>query len=306
MANYATLKGAIQTVIKPNSENEITGNLLQQTLLSMVSSLGADYQFVGIAVPLTNPGVPDQNVFYLAGPGTYPNFGNVRVSPGEIRAFKWNGAWNTSESLSVGSMDGYQFGGVVTPESSVPTSDAKLFFVACTGGEYNFMDEVGDHIEVAEGEVAIIYGQRPLWTKATVAPSKWLTLINDVPSFGYDESDPVTLADQMGHSIEDVLAKGFVVYNEDVTTNHYIVTGSYGDEGGSITFVSKSVIYQFDINSDGYINGYYQVDINPQELISRASLVEMLDALKGAGVISNYTMVWDAEAGKYMFTFNAN
>lgn len=198
--------------------------------------------------------------------------------------------------------EGYQFGGIVTPESSVPTSDAKLFFVACTEGEYNFVDEVGDHIEVAEGEVAIIYGNR----KAVIAPSKWLTLINDVPFFSYDESDPITLAEQMGHSIEDVLAKGFVVYNDDVTTNHYVVIGDYGAEGGNLTFVGNSTIYQIGVNGNGYINGYSQIDINPRNLISKDSLMEMLDALKDAGVISNYTMTWDAEAGKYAFTFNAN
>ena len=55
MANYATLRAAIQDVIKTNGNNEITGSLLQQSLLSMINALGADYQFVGIAQPSTNP-----------------------------------------------------------------------------------------------------------------------------------------------------------------------------------------------------------------------------------------------------------
>lgn len=94
MANYATLKAAIRQVVKTNGNNEITGALLQQSLLSMINSLGVGYQFVGIATPATNPGTPDQNVFYLASTtGTYTNFGGLVLADGEIAILKYNGAW---------------------------------------------------------------------------------------------------------------------------------------------------------------------------------------------------------------------
>ena len=101
MANYATLKAAIQQVIKTNGNNEITGALLQQSLLSMITSLGADYQFVDIATPSTNPGTPDQNVFYIGGPGTYSNFNNFVVNNGEIGVFRYNGSWNNKKFSAV-------------------------------------------------------------------------------------------------------------------------------------------------------------------------------------------------------------
>lgn len=94
MANYATLKTAIQQVIKTNGNNEITGALLQQSLLSLINSLGADYQFCGVATPSTTPGTPDQNVAYLAGPGTYPNFGSFVVDDGYLGVLKYNGSWS--------------------------------------------------------------------------------------------------------------------------------------------------------------------------------------------------------------------
>lgn len=93
MANYATLKSAIQEVIRQNGNNEITGALMQQSLLSMINSLGADYQFVGMATPATNPGTPDHNVAYLAGPGTYPNFNAAVIHNGYVGIFRYNGAW---------------------------------------------------------------------------------------------------------------------------------------------------------------------------------------------------------------------
>ena len=101
MANYATLKAAIQDVVRTNGNNEITGALLQQTLLTMVTSLGTDYQFVGIATTSTNPGTPDQNVFYIAGPGEYSNFNAATVPDGFIGVFKYNGSW-TVQTVAVG------------------------------------------------------------------------------------------------------------------------------------------------------------------------------------------------------------
>ena len=94
MANYNTLKSAIEAVIKTNGNNEITGALMQQSLLAMITSLGAHYQFVDVATPSTNPGTPDQNVMYFAGTaGTYTNFGGIVVNEGEFCALCWNGSW---------------------------------------------------------------------------------------------------------------------------------------------------------------------------------------------------------------------
>lgn len=84
MGTYEELKAAIQQVITTNGNNEITGALLQQTLLSIVNSVGVNAMFAGIAIPSTNPGTPDQNVFYFATTeGTYVNFGGISVENGE-------------------------------------------------------------------------------------------------------------------------------------------------------------------------------------------------------------------------------
>lgn len=103
MANYANLKAAVQAVIKTNGNNEITGAILQSTLLSLINSIGDDYLFAGVATPSTNPGSPDQNVFYLGGAGVYANFGtSITVPDGSICLFKYNGSW-TKELCNVGS-----------------------------------------------------------------------------------------------------------------------------------------------------------------------------------------------------------
>ena len=102
MAQYNTLKSAIQAVIRENGENEITGYLLQSSLLSMINSLGAGYQFVGIATPSTNPGTPDQNVFYIASkPGPYSNFSSLAIQSGEVSVLYWNGTWHKAETGAI-------------------------------------------------------------------------------------------------------------------------------------------------------------------------------------------------------------
>lgn len=81
MGNYEQLIVAIEQVIKTNGNNEITGAILQNTLKSIVNSVGANAAFAGIATPEINPGTPDQNVFYLAWErGVYANFNNINVT----------------------------------------------------------------------------------------------------------------------------------------------------------------------------------------------------------------------------------
>lgn len=95
MANYATLKAAVQAVVKSNGMQSITGANLQSTLISMIESLGANYTFAGVATTSTSPGTPDQNVFYVGGAGTYTNFGSSYTVPvGSIGVFAYNGSWS--------------------------------------------------------------------------------------------------------------------------------------------------------------------------------------------------------------------
>lgn len=70
--NYSGLKDAVRAVIKENGNEEITGDILQQTLIAIINALGFGYQFMGVATPDTAFGTPDSRQFYIAtAPGTY-------------------------------------------------------------------------------------------------------------------------------------------------------------------------------------------------------------------------------------------
>lgn len=101
MANYEQLKIAVRSVIKQNGRKEITGELLQQTLIAIINSLGATYQFGGVATPGMDPGTPDYRVAYLAGEvGEYPDFDGLEIQPGEIAMFLYSGDWE-KQSISI-------------------------------------------------------------------------------------------------------------------------------------------------------------------------------------------------------------
>ena len=94
MAKWSDLKAAIANIIKTNGNQEITGQLLQNVLNNIVSSVGENAAFAGIATPTTNPGAPDGNVFYLATEaGTYANFNGIEIKDGEAVILEWHGSW---------------------------------------------------------------------------------------------------------------------------------------------------------------------------------------------------------------------
>lgn len=98
MANYATLKASVNDVITTNANNEITGALLNQLLKAIIDSLGVGYQFMGLATPSTNPGTPDQRVFYIAKEnGTYVNFNGIVVED-EVVFLTYDTAWSKVDS----------------------------------------------------------------------------------------------------------------------------------------------------------------------------------------------------------------
>ena len=68
---------------------------MQSVLLSMIASLGSGYQYMGIATPSTDPGTPDQRVFYLAWTaGTYSNFNSITVNTNEVVILRYDTSWH--------------------------------------------------------------------------------------------------------------------------------------------------------------------------------------------------------------------
>lgn len=94
MGDLSTLKAAVQAAIRTNGNQEITGQVLQNTLTSIINTLGTGAQYMGIATPSTNPGTPDAKVFYIASAnGTYSNFDGITVNNEVVILVNSTGNW---------------------------------------------------------------------------------------------------------------------------------------------------------------------------------------------------------------------
>ena len=74
---YENLKNAIRQVIKQNGNQEITGSILQSTLINIINTIGSEYKFLGFAKLSTIPpaSIDESKLFYFASEaGEYNNF----------------------------------------------------------------------------------------------------------------------------------------------------------------------------------------------------------------------------------------
>lgn len=200
MGGYTKLKAAIAAAIKANGNNEITGAIMQIVLNTIVSTVGANRTFVGIANENTNPGTPDSNVFYIAyKAGNYVNFqsgaSNLTVKPGEL-AILYNGTNNWDKFVIGMSSDGvialantinqinatgrYAYTDTdIVKGSNTGSQKVRTFLVA--GQPYRFtLTPVGDSVSVdiqgikADGTFDVIGSMisTPAGTTKTITPTK--------------------------------------------------------------------------------------------------------------------------------------
>lgn len=58
--------------------------------------IDSGYMFKGVATTSTDPGTVTQKQFYLAGSGTYPNFGSITVESGYFGVLMWDDGWTVN------------------------------------------------------------------------------------------------------------------------------------------------------------------------------------------------------------------
>lgn len=206
MGNYEQLKEAIKVVIKTNGKQEITGQVMQDTLLAITSSFGQGALFAGIAIPETNPLTPDQNVFYLASQsGVYPNFNDLSVADGEIVVFSLsNGQW-TKQILSLGGggvESGIKRQGVFNNKPSNPS----------VGFPYFCIDK--QTTEGATNGIVIYYKGNNVWVD-----SLGRIVDNNYPivTKGTTAERPTDI--QIGFQYYDTTLKKYIVWNGTNWTN---------------------------------------------------------------------------------------
>lgn len=185
MKDWSTLKNAINAVIKTNGNQEITGTVLNSVLNSIVSSLGQNRTFVGVAVPSTNPGAPDGPVFYLAfTKGTYANFAGAKVENNAIILQNTNTTWQAVDTgLKIGSTQDTSY--IESCISSLLTDATKVPIVQLQGIILP-EDEANDYFNVQDLVGIVYHASRNLITNFANGE-----FIDDIDQSGYYQGDGV-------------------------------------------------------------------------------------------------------------------
>lgn len=96
---YEALIQFIESIVKANGNEEITGTNMQAVLEQIVAVVGAP-QFRGVASPATDPGIPVGPASYIsATAGEYVNFASIEVVQGELAILRWTGATWVKETI---------------------------------------------------------------------------------------------------------------------------------------------------------------------------------------------------------------
>ena len=96
--DISNVKRIIQGAIKTNNTQDITGDTLQQVLLSLASSFENVQEFAGIVSPSSSPSAGTENKIYVAMEyGTYTAFNNTTLAKGEVAVFVYRKGSPTPE-----------------------------------------------------------------------------------------------------------------------------------------------------------------------------------------------------------------
>lgn len=127
MADFSALKTAIQANIRTNGNEEITGAILQDILLSMVTTMG-DGAINSLVTALQEEVLARQNA--VGGEA------EARQQADSALGGRIDGVANSITAINTKLAEGYIYVGIATPSTNPSTPTGKVFYIALQGGTY--------------------------------------------------------------------------------------------------------------------------------------------------------------------------
>lgn len=283
MANYQLLKADIDAKVYQNGHQDITGENLNAVLNAMVTTLGAEYQFAGVATKDTNPETTDAKVFYIAnGKGTYTNFGGLEVTEDEVVILYYDTAWH-KVTTGIASND------KLTELESQLTDlyGIKVVEKVSTTTDTNITPNRSWLVQVQNGHKyrLVINAQWGITQFSGIAQNNAMLYVDNGNGSAY-----------FSHS----LSKGFSVMEHTLTANTETLNIRYRADNGST--VSLTII---DISDQKTL---YTLDkrIVIDAILSEAFTVDSLTRDSDGNVISGNIKYSDGIAGTIAITRNAD
>lgn len=209
---YRILKNLVESVIKPNGNNEITGQIMQDVIMAVINAFGTGYQFIGVADDETEPTLSDGKQLYLCGEGDYTNFGeDFKVEKGEIGFLTFDTEWHLNvvaidlgrkietadledESVTTSKLSetlqgvlsalvaGYTYQGIADSSTNPSNITIPSFYLTKTSGTYtHFLDSGSQAIVVPKG-INILMFDSNYWSLNTLTRNSDFINVNDVNS----------------------------------------------------------------------------------------------------------------------------
>ncbi len=173
MADFSSLKHTIQSYIKQNGNEEITGNILQDVLLAMVSTMG-DSAINGLVSALQDEITARQNQDATL-QGNITAEATARQQADTALVGRIDGLQTAINSINTKLAEGYIYAGIATPSTNPDTPSGKVFYIAVQAGTYtNF------------GGTVVAYGINILKYNSSAWSKDDIFIIDDVPTAGSD------------------------------------------------------------------------------------------------------------------------
>lgn len=134
MADFSSLKQTIQSYIKQNGNEEITGNILQDVLLAMVSTMG-DSAINSLASALQDEIAARQNQD-LTLQGNITAEATARQQADTALGGRIDGLQTVINGINTKLAEGYIYAGIATPSTNPGTPSGKVFYIAVQAGTY--------------------------------------------------------------------------------------------------------------------------------------------------------------------------
>lgn len=294
MANYNELKAAVSNVVKQNGNNEITGQLLQNTLLSIISNVGANATYIGVATPTTNPGTPDGNVFYIsATPGEYVNFGGLVLERGKAYTIKneANNVWS-AVAISIPSTDA-----IIDLNNVKVDSDAIIDRINYFN---NALFQNGYYLNDADSTIRTT---RPAWNGSAIAMN-----VKVDPNTEYRVYTPGATAclysiwqyDKNGVAIGKVSKLSKFTTNENTYTLGICWLATTATWNPNIS--KQTAIYKTPVTVSGYVD-YNHVQLKPY-LLAESPIIDNLLRMYDGLIVRNEAQLFNFPAmvkyGRYV------
>lgn len=236
MADFSTLIASIEETIKTNGVQAITGQILQDEMLLMVSAINQlkqdtleGYAFYGEPIADGGSASVTQNTFFLVGRGTYTINGNsVPIANAGVSVIVYNSVTDSVTSAALfpyddvpteGSDNAVTSGAVAAALAEIPANFAACLYDRRSAGTpqspYTFRQSGGDGVDYLKS----IKGRTLVWNQlvkngdtevATISGHQYLTRINGVDSIITSTGASIAISDSSVDNVFDLTLLGWV------------------------------------------------------------------------------------------------